>query len=248
MAQTSFDQRKRENEILKENGYRWQKQSDGSWQLFDPAGDPIEKHIAFQQINTNTIPKTKPVFDHTHRLSMIRLAQAILLANPVFLDTETTGKTKTDHAIDIAVVDAAGTILVDSLIQTDREIDPDAIETHHITPEMLVDAPTFPNLWKVLEPILTHRPVVIYNSAFDVAVLETTASASGLNLPKMQTHCLMWMYATFYGELLPGSSQYRNKKLSEACDELLVVPGHHRALADAEAARRVLVAMARAEI
>jgi DNA polymerase III epsilon subunit-like protein len=64
-------------------------------------------------------------------------------------------------------------------------------------------------------------------------------------MPPLITHCLMKQYAQYHGELAVGSKdQFRSRKLDQACEAFGITPGGHRALADAEASRQVLLAMA----
>ena len=239
------EQQEQEKKSLKDNGYYWRK-SERGWALYDPCGNVVEKSQALHAIATNTVPKAEPTFDHAHRLAAITWARAVAMMDPVFLDTETTGTGEGDVVVQIGVCDLHGAVLLDSLVHNHGiPISEKAQETHGISEDMLASAPTFGEVWETLQPILAHRTVVIYNSVFDTRLLTQTAHHHELVMPMVRAHCLMRQYALFHGMTKPSTGEFVNQRLERACEQLGVTLGNaHNALADAEAARRVLVKMA----
>ena len=66
----------------------------------------------------------------------------------MFLDTESTGLGSEDEIIDIAVVDIHGKVLVNTLVDTERDAIPKAaFDVHHIDKSMLADAPMWTVIW-----------------------------------------------------------------------------------------------------
>src|SRR5512137_696491 len=95
------------------------------------------------------------------RRAAIAQAQIELNKRPIYLDTETTGLKNADQIVEICLLDHDGTVLVDSLVRPTVKIPPDATRVHHITDAMVAAAPTWPELWPQLEPLLTQRRIVI---------------------------------------------------------------------------------------
>jgi hypothetical protein len=84
------------------------------------------------------------------RVNAVRWAQEILRTPQHWriLDTETTGLDDRDRIVEIAVVDLAGTSLLNTLIKPTGEwfMSPGAEAVHGITPDELEEAPTFPEV------------------------------------------------------------------------------------------------------
>jgi DNA polymerase-3 subunit epsilon len=125
-----------------------------------------------------------------------------------------------------------------------------AQEAHGIDEMMLDDAPTFAEVWVTLEPLLRDCIVIVYNSAFDTRLIEQTAKVHNLTMPRLTTHCMMREYARFHGLVKQGISDlvFVPQKLEAACEHFGKPAGGHNALADAEATRQVLLAMAKEEV
>ena len=182
--------------------------------------------------------------------------------NPLFLDTETTGLSDMDEICEIAIVDLAGEVLINTLVKPTKLIPPGTSAIHGITDEMVQDAPTFGDLLPSLEEILRNRTVLVYNAEFDEGKLERSAVANGckfsFNFWAHETepgvyednwHDVMDLYATFYGEWHEFHQSYTWQRLSTAALQcrIEIPPGIHRALADAEMTRRIVLHMAEQE-
>ncbi len=66
----------------------------------------------------------------------------------VFIDTETTGLDGGAEIVDIALIDTAGNVLIESLVRPNGRIPPDAVRIHRITDAMVASAPR----WNVVYP------------------------------------------------------------------------------------------------
>ncbi len=154
----------------------------------------------------------------------------------VFLDTETTGIRGRQEVLEIAIVDAEGKILVNSLVHPSyRKRWPDAQEIHGISPAHVADAPSLDILMPSIINAVKDKTVVIYNAKFDLEFLPEVKENAGA------VRCCMLRYAKFKGDWNEYHNDYRWHKLTAAARYI----GYgfdgdaHRALADCQATRAV---------
>jgi DNA polymerase III epsilon subunit-like protein len=154
----------------------------------------------------------------------------------LFVDCETTGlKPGPDEVLSISVIDQTGRLVFNSLIRPERRKKwVDAQNIHHISPEMVKDAPTYKDVIPQLQQIFRGAHVVIYNLDFDRKFLaEAMCTASSF-------HCCMKAYAYFKKEIDPYRGTYRWHKLEVAYDNLFHDTFKaHDSLADVQASLRV---------
>lgn len=178
----------------------------------------------------------------------VRAAQEMLEALPVFFDTETTGLDCMAQVVEIAVVDVCGKVLLNTLVKPTVPIPPQATAIHGITDEMVADAPGFAEVRPELVTLLQDKTVVIYNAQYDLRLLRQTARAVGLENtgPMIDSWCAMLVYAEHRGEWDSYHGNWRWATLERAARECkLEMPADlHRALADAELTRRLVIWMA----
>lgn len=192
------------------------------------------------------------------RIAAIEYAQKLIGRELLFLDTETTGLTDRDEICEIAVVDLAGNVLINSLVKPARKADwAAAAEIHGINREMVQDSPSFRDLLPELDQILRGRSVLVYNVEFDKGKLWRSADAAGLAPQKpggwepwweLQPDgdtlwsCAMELYAAFYGDWNEYHCSYRWVRLSTAVQQCgITLPNDiHRARADAEMTRQLV--------
>lgn len=180
-------------------------------------------------------------------LAAIQSARSILAAQPVYLDTETTGLNNWDEIVDICILAADGSVLIDTLVKPNGKIPIGATSIHGITNAMVVTAPTWPDVWPQVEAALIDRPVLIYNAEYDVRLMQQTHRKYRLNWRAgvARFECLMLLYAKFYGEWDAQRRSYRWQKLELAGRQCgLKLLNTHRANDDARLARAVLHYMA----
>ena len=169
------------------------------------------------------------------------------LAQPiVFLDTETTGIGREDEIIEIAVVDADGKLLVNSLIKPSKPIPSESTAIHGITNEMVQKSPAWPILWPTIRAYLLGKIVAAYNSDFDLRLMQQSHARYRLpwreNLNMLD---VMKVYADYRGVWDPNRRSMRYFKLEEAGRHFAIDIGNeHRAAADTLLARAVLLAIA----
>jgi len=86
----------------------------------------------------------------------------------LFLDTETTGLDRSDRLVEIGVVDDAGAVVFQSLINPDMPIPREVSAIHGITDAMVREAPRLDAVAAALRAMLiADGKVVIYNAEFD---------------------------------------------------------------------------------
>ncbi|GCE32210.1 hypothetical protein KDA_76940 [Dictyobacter alpinus] len=173
---------------------------------------------------------------------------------PPFLviDTETVGLP--DHpafqVVEIAAVDKAGDVIFHSLVKPDIPMPEAASQINGLTDVDLVNAPSFAQLWPMLEEILASYQLWTYNAEFDRDAILASAERYHLEVPSRikspkRWNCLMLEFARYYGDYSEYWHSDRWQDLSTACYELKVeASGHHRATGDALAALGVMRALA----
>lgn len=178
------------------------------------------------------------------------------LASPrtIILDTETTDLD--GYLVQIAVIDTAGMVLLDTRVKAQHPISDAAQAVHGISAAQLVDAPTFAQLAPVLWPLLHGKRIVTYNAAFDSGILENeverciTRARLTPPLPgwrsedrdlarrwvgRLRWKCAMELNAAYRGDWHEYYQNYRWPAL---------LGGDHSALGDARATLAVLEHMA----
>jgi DNA polymerase-3 subunit epsilon len=162
------------------------------------------------------------------RLATIQKARQIWAAQPLFLDTETTGLGNAAEIVEISILDHNGGVLLDTLVRPRRSIPADAIQVHGIRNEMVRDAPTWMHVWPQVESILAGRQVGIYNAEFDLRMMRQSHHVIGLPWRRFpgQEFCVMRLYADFYGSR-------RWQRLEDAGRQSGInLPNSHRARGD----------------
>lgn len=156
----------------------------------------------------------------------------------IFLDTETTGLNRdgSDRIVEIAILDAAGSPLMDTLINPGRRIPPEASKVHGITAGMVGSAPRIEDIENRILDIVAGKHLVIYNSAYDLPFLPAMVQSA----PAL-VDCCMERFAAHYGDWNSYHGNYKWKPLDFAARFI----GYqwtgtaHRAMADALACRAV---------
>ena len=159
----------------------------------------------------------------------------------VAMDYETASAQRAS-ACSIALVVVEQDQIVDSfysLINPETAFSARNIQVHHITPAMVADAPTFPELWPHIAPLFTaDRIVTAHNSPFDVSVLRKTLER--YRLPEAHYQVIDTVKTS--RALLPGLDNYRLDTVSSALQ--IPLTHHHNALEDSYACARILLSQA----
>jgi len=165
-----------------------------------------------------------------------------LAAEPLFLDTETTGLDAGAEIVEIGVIGADGEILLDTLVKSTIPIPAEVTAIHGISDADVAGAPSFAELAPRLRELFTDRLIVIYNAEFDEQMLQQSATAHELDKFELQSQCAMSLYAEWWGDYSDYHQSYTWQSLGSVlsqCD-LTVAGDMHRAAADAEACRQVV--------
>ncbi len=177
------------------------------------------------------------------RQSAIQIARQLLAYQPIYLDTETTGLEKSSEIIEICIIDDNAQVLYESLVKPIAKIPTDAMFIHGITNDMVKDAPAWFNVWPKVEASIAGRQVGIYNSDFDLRLIQQTHTRYHMRwvLNDTTPFCIMKLYAQFYGQWNRAYGNYRYFSLETARQQCNIpLPNSHRALDDALLARAVL--------
>ncbi len=229
-------EREERNRVLREYGFSWRRDAKGKWEMRDVFDMVVSETEAWNIIGRRTAQNYIQERGVYSRQSVRDVARDLLLHDVLVLDTETTDFH--GEVIDLAVIDQIGNVLLDTLVCSSAPIHPAAQAKHHIDHSMLQAAPTFPEMFALLSPLLEGKPVAIYNAEFDLGILASQVKRHGLLMPQLSPFCIMKAYQRYRNEA-------RYTSLELACKQLGIIPGTHRALSDADAARQVLLAMAK---
>ena len=139
-------------------------------------------------------------------------------------------------AIGITVVED-GEILqrFSTLINPETYFHPFNIQLTGITPDMASAAPTFPELWETIEPMMSSGVLIAHNAPFDMRVLSKCLRAYGIQWQPTTTYaCTCRMGKACYPAL-------ENHRLNTLCYHLHIPLNHHDAGSDSEGCAKLLV-------
>ena len=108
------------------------------------------------------------------------------------------------------------------------------IQIHNITPEMVIDKPTFDEYWNEIFPYLNDRIIVAHNAQFDIGALLNVLEHYKIEFPKFDYLCTVKLSQKAYPEL-------ESHKLNNLAEALGIDFSHHQAGDDAYACAMVLV-------
>lgn len=149
----------------------------------------------------------------------------------IVVDTETTGLDDDDEIVQISVLDMEGNILLNQYIQPMfKEMNPEAFAVNGISPEMLIDCPTWPEVWPEIEAVLAGKNMVAHSAAFDERMIVNSNKRCGLPSPPWKSvRCTNKLVLPIYGQ--PGDTRV---SLVNACAAAGVQGGgKHEGVGDA---------------
>jgi DNA polymerase-3 subunit epsilon len=138
-------------------------------------------------------------------------------------------------AIGVSVVED-GRIIQDfySLVDPEQPFDWFNVKLTGINEETVFDAPSFPELWPRLEPLLSSGILAAHNAGFDIGVLRKCLRSYEIEWkPTVKAVCTVTMGRS----LLPGVGH----RLNELCDYYGIDLNHHRADSDSRACAEILL-------
>lgn len=158
-------------------------------------------------------------------------------ARYVVFDVETPNSSNNRmSAIGVAVVEDGRLVKeLSTLVNPETYFHPFNIQLTGITPAMAEEAPTFSELWPVLEPIFDSGLLVAHNAPFDMGVLAKC----------LRAYCVDWHDTADYAcTVRMGRRCYPklpNHRLSTLCEYLSIPLEHHQAGSDSRACAQLLV-------
>ena len=121
-----------------------------------------------------------------------------------------------------------------SLINPETDFDAFNIRLTGIDEELVRDAPTFPELWPQIEPLMSSGLLVAHNAVFDLGVLKKCLDYYEIDWkPYARYLCTVQMGR----RILPGMSH----KLNTLCDYYGIALNHHQAESDSHACAEILL-------
>ena len=192
---------------------------------------------------------------HYERSHLTAAATALLAAEPLILDAETTGLGDEAEICEIAVIRHDGSVVLDTLVRPTGKISEDATRIHGITDADVRDAPSIDDVLDArVRLFLASHPIAIYNADYDLRLLRQSAAAAGdsdLNTWAMglrrETFCVMETFAEWYGSWNARYESYTWQKLETAALHfgLSWDSKAHRALTDTRMTLEVVKSMAK---
>lgn len=154
----------------------------------------------------------------------------------VVLDTETTGLGPDRQPVQVAVVDARGRLLFESLIRPTQPCEPAARRIHGLADELLRSAPAPAAVLPTLTPLLDGKTVYAYGATFDRNTLLWAYRRARLSFPASTWLCVHDLYSETRGFSAP---------LRTVCEiEGIATPdGPHSAPEDARLTWKILQAV-----
>ena len=158
-------------------------------------------------------------------------------ARYVVFDVETPNSSNNRmSAIGIAVVEDGKLVKeLSTLVNPETYFHPFNVQLTGITTAMAEEAPTFSELWPVLEPIFDSGLLVAHNAPFDMGVLAKC----------LRAYCVDWRDTAPYAcTVRMGRRCYPklpNHRLSTLCKYLSIPLEHHQAGSDSRACAQLLV-------
>lgn len=164
------------------------------------------------------------------------------MLNFVAIDFETANNSRNSACSLAAVTVENGEIVKKaySLIKPPQlQFDPRCVDIHGIEPEMVLEKPTFAELWPAIyENHLKGKIVIAHNAKFDMEVLRATLQHYDLDLPNLKYSCTLKISRKVWPEL-------PRHKLNVVGDFLGITFQHHQALDDAMTCAKIAIAAAK---
>lgn len=210
-----------------------------------PAPAPIKR--ASVNPSTITLHDDEKEFDAANA-TIEDFYELVKSNNFVVLDTETTGVLD-GEICQIAIIEADGTEIINTLVRPSLGIPQSATRIHGITNDGVKNAPSWADVQPKVREILRGRDVVIYNATFDRKMMHRSDEKALLPPVDYKTEARYWdameFYAQYNGEWSEYHQSYTWKKLTDAATRFGIDTKHaHTALADCNMTLEVIKRMA----
>ncbi len=158
------------------------------------------------------------------------------ISNYIVVDVETPNS-KNDSICSIAIVVVNENIIVKEeyyLVNPECSFDYFNVNLHGISKSMVLDKPTFPEIWEEINEYFTNGIVVAHNAAFDLSVVAKTLTRYSIEVPEFFYLCTFKLAKNEF-------EQFEKHNLKYLCDILKIeLTDHHNALSDAQACQNIL--------
>ncbi len=181
---------------------------------------------------------------HLFDINNVLYSGVLFMEKYIAFDVETpNARNSRMSAIGIAVIENKKiTNKFFSLINPETYFSSFNIELTGITPQSVKTAPTFPELWKKIEPLMTGGILIAHNAAFDMKVLGTCLNDYGITTDRYKKYaCTVQLGRKCFPEL-------PNHKLNTMCDHLNINLDHHKADSDSIACAKLLIEYMKSDI
>ena len=121
-----------------------------------------------------------------------------------------------------------------SFVNPEQTFDPFNTNLTGISAETVADAPTFPELWRKIEGLISSGTLVAHNAPFDLSVLKSCLRDYGIQWKQEVQYCCTVRIGRRH---LPGMSH----SLDSMCDYYGIALDHHKADSDSHAAAEILL-------
>ncbi len=154
----------------------------------------------------------------------------------VVFDVETPNRQNNRmSAIGISVIeDGAITEEFFSYVNPETSFDLFNTQLTGIDADIVADAPTFPELWGRIEPLMSSGILTAHNAVFDLSVLKHCLQDYGIQWKSTARYCCTVQMGR---RLLPGISH----KLNVLCEHYGIALDHHQADSDSHACAEILL-------
>lgn len=197
--------------------------------------------MRLETVRSGPVPERDVVTARSRAITWARAA--VTDPTVVYLDTETTGLDRFAEIVEIALIDAFGRVIFETLVRPVAAVPAVASSIHGIVDADLAQAPAWPDIHDLVCDALLDRKIVVYNAAFDRRMIAQSSARHGLVSPTLTWSCAMETYASFRG-VEAGRGSFRRHKLEDAARAFGGPVGGHRAAGDALACRAVVVGIA----
>ncbi len=191
------------------------------WEARQACRAILEAHIQELDLTVTELRRRFDDLPKVARAEHVRWASALFaFPNLAFLEVDTDGLSADADILRIALIDQAGGILFDQLIQPRHPISPNIARLTALGQEQLTDAPHLPDVWEAVTQAVTGRFVLSFNLEFDQQQLAESARRYSLPPLHFIGACLMLRAQDYYEE-------YHYPRLSALCDRLgMPLPPH----------------------
>ncbi len=159
--------------------------------------EPTEKQLLARKISG-----LKSTLRSKEALASKKAASWLSLENILSLDTETTGLGENAQIIEIALSNVNGDMVYCQRFKPSVDIEEGAYEKHGISASDLENEPTWDDSIEEIKTLLEGRPIIIFNSEFDIRLIQQTNQAYDLDndwVNHLETLCAMYLSVEAFG-------------------------------------------------